>query len=254
MGKKGMASMNRSDRLPILELGKFDVDRRGASYTSWMDYGVLFLPSDVFEWTFIVPPLDENDEEFRYDAHGYRRELRTMIDRLDRMRYTLEEVRRLYEEGREERMQNPLRTRFPLPPTPSFDALLQAVRSLDAASIPRGHTRRGKTSPWHRIAEHALQVDGVDAEHSDKVDPEGWYEIVLTGLDTFTILQMLAQNDENLDLNLTWWAFNEVLKDLVGEEEYEKGVGAHAANKVLIVTEGSSDTAIICKAFETFRP
>ena len=246
--------MDQSDRLPILELGEFDVDRRGTSYISWMEYGALFLPSDAFEWTFVVPPFDEEDEEFRTQAHGYRRRLRTVIDRLDLMGYSLDQVRRLYEGVRDERAHNPLRTRFPLPPTPSFDALSQAMRSLDVAGISRGHARRGKTSPWRRVAAHALQLDGADAEPSDKVDPEGWYQIVLTGLDTFTILQMLAQNDENLGIDLTWWAFNEVLEDLVGEEDYEKGVGAHTANKVLIVTEGSSDTAIIAKAFELLRP
>ena len=65
------------------------------------------------------------------------------------------------------------------------------------------------------------------------------------------ILQVLAQNDDNLSQDVTWG-----LIDVIegGYVSYEKVIGSRAKNKVLIATEGKTDKGILSQSLTQLFP
>lgn len=63
-------------------------------------------------------------------------------------------------------------------------------------------------------------------------------------IDPRYILQILAQNTDNLNKDVTWG-----LEDVVegGYVSYKTIIGSRAKNKILIATEGRTDKDILCQ-------
>jgi hypothetical protein len=74
---------------------------------------------------------------------------------------------------------------------------------------------------------------------------------VFENLSVHTILWLLAQNSTNLDVPLVW---NTGLAPSAEPPDYDAELGLSKPEQFLIVTEGSSDAAILEKAFRIRRP
>src|SRR5690606_19319640 len=155
--------------------------------------------------------VDPDGETFVENGVRCRTPLWVVLQRLNLLGWTEEVARQLYEESREiSEKSRRLFSRLTLPPLPTFDVLAQGVASLDVEQIRHGHETKGATSPWQIAASYAVEFDngGVVTEHAP--DPVQWYRHKIENLDTATIMHMLARNPSNLELPVTWWAYNEV--------------------------------------------
>jgi hypothetical protein len=232
-----------------LQLGNLvrDKDRGDHSYLAYSD---LYQPCDAYEQTYSWED-DFSGEEESEVATAYRRILRTAVARLDLLGYSLNQVRAMYEHERR-RPSAFMNPRYQPPPRPPFDVIAESIRLIDVSAVRPDHPRRGKGSPWAEAATGMLSLLKGDPTAGEHDRLRGWYEINITGLDPFTLLQMLARNPVNLDLPITWHAFNEIMYEYASPQDIE--VGAKRRDRFLIVTEGSSDTAVIKKALSLFRP
>jgi hypothetical protein len=71
--------------------------------------------------------------------------------------------------------------------------------------------------------------------------------LVFENIDPYITLRILAENSTNSDLNVYWGYADIVDNGWVTKDEILSNVGA--GQEILIVTEGSSDTHILRKAF-----
>lgn len=248
-----MSDSTFEDRLPILQLGRLEIDFRRYSYVP-VDFSNYFPPYEAHDWEYRWR-VDPDGETFAENGVRCRTPLWVVLQRLNLLGWTEEVARLLYEESQESSEKSRrLFPRLTLPPLPTFDVLAQGVASLDVEQVRDGHEPKGATSPWQIAASYAVEFDngGVVTEHAP--DPVQWYRHQIENLDTATIMHMLAMNSSNLDLPVTWWAYNEVIYGQLGEDDYVEQIGAKYDDRVMIVTEGKSDKNIIKKALSMLRP
>jgi hypothetical protein len=74
---------------------------------------------------------------------------------------------------------------------------------------------------------------------------------MMENLHPWSILRLLAERPENLELQVTWY-----FSEIVGEWEERRSFSASLPEdtRFLLVTEGSSDANILRKAFGLLRP
>jgi hypothetical protein len=236
---------------PILQLGNLNVDKRPSSYV-YFDYSTFFLPEDGEPWRYVWNVYDE--EEFIKDAKVYSRTLGTLLERLNLLGWSEDYAREFHEDRRSNREETLAFSRYSLPEIPPFDVLAAGLASLDLLSIDERTIYRGAESPWHIAAQHAAaEIEGARANsmHPDRI---GEIAHEISNLDTATTLHMLARNPDNLSLPVKWWSYQEVIYEDIDEDEYDLDLGAKVEDKVLIVTEGNSDTTLIAKAISLYRP
>lgn len=253
-GIGGSPSQDTSIHLPVVEweiylqLANLEIDVRRKSHP-YLNYGDLFDGADSVERPY--PPDSEEDEDASpVTAKSYGCTLEMAADRLVLLGFAYQSVRDDYERAREIREGIPRHPEIPIPPDPPFDVLSAAIRQLDIGTITPRHPRRGAGSPARQVAERVAAAVGVcsDGDLARTVD---WYEMRFNELDPYTLLQILAQDPRNVDLELIWHPHNEVIYGFLEEEHIQ--VGEPRRNRFLIVTEGSSDTAIIRRALELTR-
>ena len=136
------------------------------------------------------------------------------------------------------------------PTTFSFAKLRQALLAIDVGSLSpnygEGCEDFGKFFRREILPRLGLKAGGLDPMRLGGV-AEG-----MENLSAYTILHLLAENPTARDLNVQW-AFNDVEDGgWAKRSEFVKPVDQ--SSRFLIVTEGSSDAAIIGKAFRLLRP
>lgn len=249
-----VSKSREDDWLPILQLGNLDIDLRQYSYVP-ADFSSYFPPYATEEWEYNWKVDQDDDETYRETGVRCRTPLSVVAQRLNLLGWSDTLARKWYDEARRSFETNSmLHSRFQLPPKPSYDALAAGVALLDVGQVQHGHIPKGQASPWHEAAIRAVEADGggVPTEHAP--DAVAWYRSEIEDLDTATMIHMLARNHANLDMNVTWWAYHEVIYGNLDEEDYYEEIGAKAHDRVMIVTEGKSDTNIIRKSLSKIQP
>jgi hypothetical protein len=247
-----MSGPSFDDRLPILQLGALEVDRRNTSYVP-DDFSSYFPPNSSQEWEYVWRNSEE-DEPYTEAGKRCIAPLWIIVQRLNLLGWSERVAREFYEESKRRSEESLVRTRFHLPPVPSFDVLGTGIASLDVGRIPNLHEYKGRSSPWHDAALVAVEQDGGGVTTEHQPDPVEWYRSQIEKLDTATLIHLLAKNPSNRNLPVTWWAYHEVIYGYSGEDDYAEQIGAKSQDRVLVVTEGKSDTKIIQKSFSMLRP
>ena len=229
------------DSILTLGLGRLEIDWAKKYYFS--NHSKLFMPSDVKPLSYYY--FDSETESVREELKpGLSRPLRSVKRRLELLGYTLSKAQKHFEDM--------LRgsDHFEVPNV-SFDEFAGALVSADVNKIA--------LDPW--FMDHSR---GYFAARSILGDPEftktannlrGLSRFVGTffeSLDQYFTLRLLAENPANLDLEVQW-RFADLVEDGLAEDSsyYE---GLRQCDRYLIVTEGSSDRAIIRKSMELLRP
>lgn len=225
-----------------LGLGKLEVDW-GKNW-NYANHSRLFLPVDRRPVTHHY--VDEESgapvEELK---PGFSRQLRSVKRRIELLGYTLREARRHFE-------QDPATVPdFYENPDVSFEVFARALASVDVRAVALDPS----------FADHSL---GDFAARSILRDPEftktaenlqsltrfdGQF---FENLDPYVILRLLAENPANLDVDVEWrfadiieagWADDESIYEPLGDRD-----------RYLVVTEGSSDGAVLRRAIELLMP
>ncbi len=203
------------------------------------DYSALFTRGDL------------KDVPYEYDdcteiEPAYSRKLRNVLPRLELLGYSLayceEAYRRLFSAGHyyfedsKEEM--------------TFVQFLEVIRKLSFSFpefFPKSQSFSFKDIFRHIEANPDLKVQ-MDLSGLD-IDGNG---CVIEMMHPHVGLRLLAENPENLDLDVVW-RFNELVANGWAEEE-EIFIGLSPSSRILVVTEGSSDSSILEKSLPIVSP
>lgn len=225
-----------------LGLGRLEVDwGKNWNYTN---HSRLFLPGDRRPVTHHY--FDSDSEAIVEEMRpGFARPLRSVKRRIELLGYTLAEAKRLYEEAVET-----------VPdlydePEITFEVFARALASVDVTAIA--------LDPWctdHSLGDYAARSILRDPEFTKTA--EDLSRLTRSGgtffenLDPYLTLRLLAENPANLDVPVEWR-----IADIVeGGWADEDTIYEHLLDRdrYLIVTEGSSDGAVLRRAIELLRP
>jgi hypothetical protein len=126
----------------------------------------------------------------------------------------------------------------------TFDMLRTALQNVDVASLSLDYGEGGEDFGkfFQREIAPRLNLQSVDRDAG----------MGMENLSAYTVLRLIADNPSACDLPVTW-AFNEIEEGgWATRETFLKPV--QGADRVLLVTEGSSDAAILRHALQLLRP
>lgn len=230
-----------------LALGAFEIDW-GKNNVFTM-HGELFQPGDVKDIPYrYVDAVGERTVEMR---EGAARPLSLAVGRLELLGFTLDSCRAQYDSlAREARLDRP-----PI----AFEVLADALRRIDVDKAIKDYETEYEmdyefgefgTEVLERIAEQFkdYNLEPPTDETRAKLTVGAFFE----SLSPYAILRLLAENPANRSREVTW-SFADVLEGgWIDRSEIVQGLGAQ--RKFLVVTEGSSDAAILRHALELLRP
>lgn len=234
-----------------LGVGRMEID--WGKNNSFRDHSSLFRLEDVKNIPYYYAGGDE--ELVIEENEGYTRKLSSVKKRLDMLGYTLEKVEKYYNEALEEFAD------FGFEVNLSFAAFSELLRNIDVNRINTpeyaveydengydlGEFVRRCIIPEKEIYARLLAAVGGNKNHLNH-NLETFFE----NIDPYLVLRLLAENPSCTELDV-YWSFADVVEG--GWTSRENIVKPLAdGQKVLIVTEGSSDSFILKKAIEELYP
>ena len=225
-----------------LGLGRLEVDwGKNWNYTN---HSKLFLLSDgsPVSHYYFDPETEKIVEEYKL---GLSRPFYSVKRRLELLGSTLAAAKRHFEEDQANVPD------FYENPDISFDVFARALAGVDVQKVT--------LDPW--FEDHSL---GDFAARSILRDPEftktaknlesltRFDGTFFENLDPYVTLRLLAENPENLGVDVQWRYADLVENGWVDEASIYEGLNER--DHYLVVTEGSSDGAVIRKAMELLRP
>lgn len=219
-----------------LSLGRLEVDwgKNGIG----RDHSLLFFPQDVKDVTYFYA------DNFKEKKPGYARLLGSIKMRLELLGYTLSSCKLMYEYGLE------VSEYVDFPKIP-FEGFARALTNVDVDKV-----RLPDDPEWYDFGEWVVKNILEDYEFI-KSNPEfgkltkndGFF---FENIDPYVILRLLAENENNVNKEVVW-RFSDVLEGgWVDKDSVYQGL--QDQDRYLIVTEGSSDSAILKKSAELVIP
>lgn len=223
----------------IVSLGIGNLEIDWGKNNHFINHSRLFKPSDqgVIDY--------HTYERKTYEQTGFSSPLRKVKLRLDLLGYSLKAIKRIYEECLNDYPD--YYPKFNL----TFEDFSKVISSIDIDRI-----KLSDDYPDYDLGEYASKVvlsqsefEGL-REHVDTQDND--IGTFFENLDPYVQLRLLAENPKNQDLKLEWRTHDIVEGGWVTEDELFEDLNDR--EKILIVTEGSSDAFIIKRAIKLLRP
>ncbi len=243
------------DSLITLGIGRMEID--WGKHNIYKDHSVLFKPSDIKQIPYYYFDADTEKPLFEM-KEGCARRLSTMKMRLDLMGYDMPSVKRIY------RSDISLFTKHGTQMLPDFDTFYNTIKKIDITGIDTVKFE----SEWDEngfdfgeyarkcILEHPQIRDRLLAESSgDNTNTRrSLYDLseFLENLDPYVTLRILAENPANSDYEVQWNFANIVESGLVERADIINATVSK--DKLMIVTEGKSDTNILQKVIGELYP
>jgi hypothetical protein len=215
-----------------LGIGKLELDWGKNNF--YRDHGSLFQLSDVGDIPYYYA---DNVIEHK---EGLSRSLELVKRRLDLLGYGLSSLKKHYEMHLSE-----VPDYYPDVPL-SYDEFYAVVSNLDVSKITLDE-EWGDYDSGEFLTKYLFKHPEFNKiiNLSEIVDKD--IGLVFENIDPYITLRILAENSTNSDLNVYWGYADIVDNGWVTKDEILSNVGA--GQEILIVTEGSSDTHILRKAF-----
>ncbi len=229
------------------------------------DHGALFQDKDLkhhLSDQINYEYFEENNEDPGLMERAFVRRLKETIPRIEMLGFTIDAVQREYEASveawieeresiEEEGTQSSNKPmsfeqfrRFVMEhPVASIDDTF--VSGLDEASTRRIQGRFNDETLTNQLPHYYAYDIHAYSERS-------YFGGLIGFLHPYSILQLLAQNDQNLELDVVWQFGPLVDAGWASESEFVSG--ARRTQKILVATEGSSDAHILKHAFTILRP
>lgn len=221
-----------------LALGPFEVD--WGKNNSLRMHGEIYQPGDVT----LVPDVyvGEDDRHITRMQTGTSKPLAKVLPRLELLGYTLEGARAEFDSLVNAFAGGELAV--------SFDDLAQALAKMNVDVAATDYHEDYDLGEF--FAREIFDRIGLKEPSGD--ERGGRYELgeVMENLHPYVILRLLAENPANLPRPVTWHYHDVVDNGWVQPETIAGSLGN--VRRFLIVTEGSSDSHILRKAFELLRP
>lgn len=234
-----------------LAVGRLEID--WGKNSEFADHGALFQKSDVADvpYYYVSPGndtyIDELGEE-RYQLivkykKGLSKPLSQVVDRVNLLGHTLDLCRTEFQYLSRLNDFDPERFKF--------EHLTRALSEIDVNAISADYGEMGEDFGkfFRRQLFNRLRLDEIspDPQYVQQHAAEA-----MENLSAYTVLQILALNRRAIDLPVNW-QFADVVEGGWADED-NIICGLSPAQRFLIVTEGSSDSRILKKAFELRRP
>jgi HEPN/Toprim N-terminal domain 1 len=220
-------------------LGNLELDWGKAS--SIENHSVLFLPVDIRPVSYYYP------DELIVEKPAFVRSLRLIVRRLDLLGYTIEECRRRYEAAA-----STTPTHYPAPVL-SFDQFADALSKVDIEAFVRSDPDEYEDYDLGEFVTSQIFADPeftkINKRLESLVRDDG---IFFENLEPHLILRLLAENSQNLDREVVWRFADFVDAGWYSEEDVYYGI--QQRDRCLLVTEGSSDGAILRRALPIVAP
>lgn len=240
-----------------LGINKMEID--WGKNNTFNDHSKLFQAKDYdkdIPYFYIEDIDDENNykEKIVY-AKGACKKLSDIKDRLDLLGYDLLSCKKLYNEMlKEYEYYTDIKINM------TFNEFCSFIKSLDISKINNISTAVENYDNGYDLGEYFNKCILKDNEFSLKMKEimkkiEKQYFVIgdfFENIDSYIILRILAENELNIDYYVEW-RYNDIIEngwakkeDIIKELE-EK-------NKILIVTEGKTDSFVIKKTLEYLYP
>jgi hypothetical protein len=222
------------------------------------DHGALFQEIDR---TRAAPDQIEQDagsedSDVDYEA-AFVRSLSAVLPRLELLGYTLDRVRAEYlaatEYWREERAS--LEDEEPAPGLMSFEEFRAFIVAHPVAELSDTPAKSlDEDEVRGRFAEDPAvrRLPGYSPYHCDAYSERSYFGSLITILDPYSVLRLLAENEKNLGVDVEWRYGALVENGWATWSEFEPNARRRAT--FLIATEGSSDAHILKRAIQMLRP
>lgn len=247
--------------LIFLEVGGVSID--WAKNGMGVDHGALFQEADRTRRALRgedPASLDEGDHEPSVAEAAFVRPLQCVVPRLDLLGYTFERARAEYEARVRDMsdVQEQFDLERPASALMTFDEYCEflcqfPILELDDTYIEYG-TEGYDARARGRFAPFDAQIDRIPEgyDSSSYWSEKSYFGARCCVLSPYSMLQVLARCPCNHGVKVVWQYGPMVESGWVAEESY--GAGAARAERVLIVTEGSTDSRILSRALELLRP
>jgi hypothetical protein len=202
------------------------------------DHSELFMPGD-----YTITPYYYTDGAVEHER-ALARPLRSVARRLDMLGYTLAECALHYEEAVE------AVPHYYDPPSFSFEEYARIFRQVNVRAIElpeEGDYDLGEYVSRAIMSDPAFAA--IDPRLSNLSSDDGTF---FENLDPYVTLRLLAENPDNLDELVTWRVADVLDEGYVKEDDIH--LGASEADICLVVTEGSTDSAILRASLPRVAP
>ena len=226
----------------ILGIDKLEID--WGKYNRFADHSILFLQSDIT----LIPYYDDVVEM----KEGFSRKLGSIKRRLDLLGYSLQTILQKYEEHLG------MMSAYYSDVAISFEQFRRIINSIDFETIP-ADSNYGVCNLDEFISYYVLRDPEVRRCLSPDIEIGADLNVFFANLDPYLTLRLLAENEKNVDRLVQWRSADavEVADDMVVTDwESRDNVVTPLSNaeKILVVTEGSTDSFIIKRAMKTLSP
>lgn len=227
-----------------LGVGKMEID--WGKNCDFKDHSVLFQPEDVKKIPYYY--VHEDGEIYVQEKEGLSRKLLSVKNRLDLLGYTIPQIQRMYDKHLAECEIHNFEVNL------SFERFSELLRNIDVNRIDTPEFARNYEEYNYDYGEfvqrcivpeeiYSRLLAGANGDRQElNLDLEWFFE----QFDPYIILRLLAENESCQHLDV-YWRYADVVDDgWVGKERIIKPLSAR--HKIVLVTEGSSDTLILQKA------
>lgn len=234
-----------------LGVGRMEIDWGKNSF--FRDHSALFKSEDVKMIPYFY--VDNDGNIYTEEKEGLCRSLASMKGRLELLGYTLDEVQMMYNTLAAEYSKDPFNLDIP------YDVFANLLKEIDIDRINTpelakeydengydlGEFVRRCIIPEKEIYDRLTKIYGEDYIFRN-ISLESFFENV----DPYIILRLLAENPHCAELNV-YWSYADVVEDeYVSRDEIIKGL--ENTSKILVITEGHSDSFVIRKAMNELYP
>lgn len=239
-----------------LGIGRMEID--WGKNNIFTDHSALFKPSDVKDIPYNYVDIDTGEPVVEM-KEGYARKLFSVRKRLDLLGYDLHTVQSKYEE--QVRQYRDFGYNIKL----SFKVFYDTLSSLDITQIDAVKFEAENGCYGYDLGEYArkyiltapqiknqIMVEYEEDEDSSYIDPQFHLAEFLENLDSYITLRILAENPINAEQEVCWYYADVVEEGWVQKSEIVQELPPE--KRILIVTEGSSDSYILKEAIKQLYP
>lgn len=239
----------------IISLGicKMEIDW-GKNNTFANNHSNLFQVQD-FDKKIPYYYIDDNDKEMIEYKEGARKNLSKVKQRLELLGYTLKNIEKMYNDNIME-FEHYVDEKINL----EFKDFFELIKNLEVSKVNNVESIIEYYDNGFDLGEYFNRCILEDEEFYSKIElilKNVKKQIFLIGeffenLEPYIILRILAENHNNLEYDVEW-RYNDVIEN--GWIKKEEIIGSlENKYKILIVTEGKSDSFIIQKTINNLYP
>lgn len=225
---------------------------------SFRDHSALYKPSDIKPIPYYYVDTD-SDNLITEMKEGYARKLSSIKKRLDLLGYNLVAIKKMFEETVCEHEEMGYKIKL------SFNTFYNILRSIDISMVDTVQFATEYQENGYDFGEYVRKcvlespqirdkvfLEYGDNENAEYVRPEFELSEFLENLDPYITLRILADNPQNGEQEIQWRYADVIENGWVHRDEVIKELPAEY--RILIVTEGSSDSFILRKVIDELYP